>query len=64
MTSTKATVTQAEIRRCLKAAREAGLADCRVEIQKPDGTKLSVSGKTSDAEAATDDFDAMIGRLP
>ena len=61
----KATVTQAEIRRCLKAARDAGYDEARVEIDKPDGTKLTVvAGKASEAADTGDDIDRMIEKLP
>ena len=66
MANRKATVTQAEIRRCLKAARDAGYDEARVEIDKPDGTKLTVVvGKTSEAIAdGADDIDALIQKVP
>ena len=64
MANRKATVTQAEIRRCLKAARDAGYDEARVEIDKPDGTKLTVvAGKASQIAGPGDDIDAMIERL-
>ena len=65
MPNPKATVTQAEIRRCLKAARDAGYDEARVEIDKPDGTKLTVvAGKASEAADTGDDIDRMIEKLP
>ena len=65
MPNPKATVTQAEIRRCLKAARDAGYDEARVEIDKPDGTKLTVvAGKASEIADGGDDFDRMIKELP
>ena len=65
MPRTKSAVTQSEIARCLKAARDAGYEDCRVEYEKPDGTRVRiVAGKTSDDDAQTDEFDDLIGRLP
>ena len=64
MPTPKATVTQAEVRRYLRAMREAGFEECRVEIAKPDGTRIAiVAGKAAEA-AATDDFDDLIGRIP
>ena len=64
MANRKATVTQAEIRRCLKAARDAGYDEARVEIDKPDGTKLTVvAGKAPVNTDPSDDIDAMIERL-
>ena len=65
MPNPKATVTQAEIRRCLKAARDAGYDEARVEIDKPDGTKLTVvAGKAPENTDPSDDIDAMIERMP
>ena len=65
MPNPKAIVTQAEIRRCLKAARDAGYDEARVEIDKPDGTKLTVvAGKASEAADTGDDIDAMIQKVP
>ena len=65
MANPRATVTQAEIRRCLKAARDAGYDQARVEIDRPDGIKLTVvAGKASEAAGTGDDIDAMIERLP
>ena len=62
----KATVTQAEVRRYLKAMREAGFETGRVEIERPDGTRVSiVAGKAGDAAAAdANDIDTMIDRVP
>ena len=65
MPSRKAAITEAEIRRCLKAARDAGYEQARVEFVKTDGTKVSiVAGMASEATGATDDFDELIGRIP
>ena len=65
MANPRATVTQAETRRCLKAARDAGYDEARVEIERPDGTKLSIcAGKAGEAATETDDIDAMIERVP
>ena len=65
MPNPKATVTQAEIRRCLKAARDAGYDEARVEIDKPDGTKLTVvAGKASEAADTGDNIDRLIAKLP
>ena len=64
MANQKAAVTQAEIRRCLKAARDAGYDDVRVEIDKPNGIKLTVvAGKASETADGGDDIDAMIEKL-
>ena len=65
MPSLKTTVTQAEIRRCLKAARDAGYSEARVEIAKPDGTKVTVVAlKASEAADPSDDIDRLIAKLP
>ena len=65
MTNRRASVTQAELTRCLKAIREAGYGEGRVVIEKPDGTKVSiVAGAASEAGDAADDFDELIGRIP
>ena len=65
MPTPRAAVTQAEIRRCLKAARDAGYDEARVEIDKPDGTKLTVvAGKASEAADTGEDIDRMIEKLP
>ena len=65
MTNRKASVTQAELTRCLKAIREAGYGEGRVVIEKPDGTKVSiVAGAASKAGEATDDFDKLIAMIP
>ena len=65
MANRKATVTQAEIRRYLKAMREAGFDEGRVEIAKPDGTKVSiVAGKASENTDPADVIDKMIGKVP
>lgn len=66
MPNRRAALTQAELTRCLKAARDAGYKEARVEIAKPDGTKVSiVAGKGGEAAPDdADDIDAMIERLP
>ena len=65
MPNRKAIVSQAEIRRCLKAARDAGFDEARVEIDRPDGTKLTVvAGKASEIADGGDDIDAMIEQVP
>ena len=59
-----APVTQAEVRRYLKAMREAGVAEGRVVIERPDGTKVSIiAGKGAETDA-TDDFDDLIAKVP
>ena len=66
MANQKAAVTQAEVRRYLKAMREAGFGEGRIEIERPDGTRVSiVTGKASEAIADdADDIDFMIGKIP
>ena len=65
MPRAKSAVTQSEITRCLKAARDAGYEDCRVEYEKPDGTRIRiVAGKASNDDNQADEFDDLIGRLP
>ena len=66
MSNQKVAISQAEVRRYFKGIREAGFGEGRIEIERPDGGRVSiVAGKVS--EAATDDaddIDAMIERLP
>ena len=65
MPSPKAAVTQSELTRYAKALRAAGYDDWRVQIEKPDGTKVSICAGKADAPAADgDDIDTMIERLP
>ena len=68
MASPKAAVTQAELRRYVKAMREAGYDAWRIEVAKPDGTKVSIvagkAGEAADDGDDGDDIDAMIERLP
>ena len=64
MPNRKADVTKAELERYAAVMREAKIGDWRVEVERPDGTKVSiVAGKASEA-AEVDDIDAMIERLP
>ena len=59
----KSVITEAELARCLRALRNAGYESGRVEIEAPDGTKITVvAGETSEP-APGNDFDALIGRL-
>ena len=63
MPSSKAVVTQAEIARCLRAARDSGYEGCRVQYEKPDGTRVTVvAGKVGEIADDGDDIDAMIER--
>ena len=65
MTNPKASVTQAEVRRYLRAMRDAGIAEGRLEITKPDGTRIAItSGKASEIADGGDDIDAMIDKVP
>ena len=65
MATPKATVTQAELRRYLKAMREAGFETGRVEIERPDGTRVSiVAGPAGDDADDANDIDALIKKVP
>ena len=65
MANRKATVTQAEVRRYLKAMRESGITQGRLEITTPDGTRIAItSGKASEAADPSDDIDRMIEEVP
>ena len=49
MPTRKAAITEAELGRYLKALRRAGFGSGRVEIEQPDGTKVSViAGEASE----------------
>ena len=66
MPNPKVAVMQAEVRRYFKGVREAGFSEGRIEIKRPDGTRVSiVAGKASEAIADdADDIDSMIGKIP
>ena len=66
MPTPKAAVTQSELRRYLRAMREAGFGEGRVEIKRPDGTRVAiVVGKAGEATVDDpDDIDAMIDKVP
>ena len=65
MSRARAPVTQSELTRYAKAMRAAGYEDWRIEVAKPDGTKVSIhAGKAAEDDSEVDDFDSMIGRLP
>ena len=66
MPNPKVSVTQAEVRRYFKGIREAGFGEGRIEIERLDGTRVSiVAGKASEATADdADDIDFMIGKIP
>ena len=50
----KSAITEAELGRYLKALRRAGFESGRVEIEAPDGTKISViAGEASEPAPAT-----------
>ena len=58
-----APITQAEVARVFKGMCEAGVADGRVVIERPDGTKVSIiAGKGAEAEAPADNWDDILGR--
>ncbi len=64
MPTSKSSVSQAELARYAKALRAAGIDNWRVEIEKPDGAKVSiVAGKGSDTAATGEDIDALIARV-
>ena len=64
MANRKASVRQSEVTRYLKAMRDAGIAEGRLEITKPDGTRIAItSGKASEIADGGDDIDAMIQRV-
>ena len=68
MARPKAAVTQSELTRYAKALRAAGYDVCRIEVAKPDGTRVTVvagkAGEDADDGDDGDDIDAMIERLP
>ena len=64
MANQKATVRQSEVMRYLKAMRDAGIVEGRLEITKPDGTRIAItSGKASEIADGGDDIDRMIEKL-
>ena len=65
MPTPKATVTQAELRRYLRAMREAGYAEGRVVIEIPGGARVTIEpGKAPENTDPSDDIDAMIQKVP
>ena len=60
MSTPKAIVSQAELRRCLRALREAGFDEGRVEIERPDGTTVRIVAGKAAAIDETDEIDDMI----
>ena len=65
MTNPKATVRQAEVTRYLKAMRDAGIAEGRLEITKPDGTRFVITKvKASEIADGGDEIDSMIQKVP
>ena len=56
-----APVTQAEVRRYLKAMREAGFEDGQVRIER-DGTVSIKVGKAAETATPADDWDDIVGR--
>ena len=64
MTNPKATITQAEVRRYLRAMREAGFDEGRGKIDRPDGVRVTIeAGKAGDPGDDAADIDTMIGRV-
>ena len=65
MANQRVAVTQAEVRRYFKAMREAGFGEGRIEIERLDGTRVSiVAGKASEAADTGYDIDRMIEKVP
>lgn len=63
MARRKADLTQADVTGYAKAMRSAGFEHFRVELEKPDGTRLSIiAGLGGEAVTAPDAIDAMIAR--
>ena len=61
MPSPRAAVSQSELTRWAKALRAAGYDEWRVQIEKPDGTKVSICAGKADAPADDgDEIDRMI----
>ena len=59
-------MTQAEATRYLKALREAGYSEGRIEIDRPDGTRVRIVAGKAGAGAHDDagEIDAMIEKVP
>ena len=64
MPNRKADVTQTELKRYAKAMRGAGIDEFRVEIDKPDGTRVSIVAGKSTETAEADEFDKLIEKVP
>ena len=65
MANRKAPVTQAEVRRYLRAMREAGFDEVRVKIDRPDGVRVTIeAGKAGDHGDDAADIDTMIEKVP
>ena len=65
MPNRKASLTQSELTRCIKAARAAGIDEFSIKVVNTNGTRFSiVVGKAAENADAGDDIDAMIERLP
>ena len=66
MPNPKAALTQTELARYAKALRSAGVDEFRVEIEKPDGTRITLVAGTASVAAPddADDIDAMINKVP
>lgn len=63
MPGAKATVTQGELTRYFKAVRAAGFGAVRMEIERPDGTKVSIVAGEAAADVELDDIDRMIEKV-
>ena len=64
MANRKASVTQAEVRRYLRAMREAGFDEGRVKIDRPDGVRVTIeAGKAGDPGDDAADIDTMIEKV-
>ncbi len=64
MPSPKTAMTQSELTRYAKAMRAAGYDDWRIDVAKPDGTKVLIVAGQRSADAEHDDIDAMVARVP
>lgn len=63
MATRKTPITQAELYRCFTAMRQAGFAAGRVEIVRPDGTKVTVIAGGEPEPLPGNDFDTLIERI-
>ena len=64
MSTPKAIATHAELRRALRAMRDAGFDEGRVEVTRPDGTRVAIAvGRAAGGVDDTDDIDGMIDKV-